>query len=428
MPTRVGCSAISRFAGAVTIGWLCGMGPAWAGGGGSDGGASQFLLQEVCSFVGAPSCLQPPTLAQIILGISDYQNTTPDFVRGPLGNLATQGSLAPCYVSGNFSPLCSTTNAVNAINPLAPSSITLSDLPNLLPLAFLADTKFKNPVTPVALGSSGANSWVYPVLTGPDGQHTLNVVFDYVPWTSKSFVKGQAVGSFTFPLVMLNSDNSETPVTATLNLAATCNGAVSAPGCLAGTVTGIPGTGTNPPPSAAQLGIQFGFQLAASTNSSTPHAIITFQLPVIVTGLANPTKCGAAIGSGTADPADCGTDPAYFGVIPAGATLPNGNPNPNVGSPTFINQISGQATAFTKNDLGFTPNSLGLPIGVSPTPAPLCTSATCPAPPPATPPATFFGFCATIGGTPAVGTFVSWGTDATAYASSPVSVPLPQCP
>src|SRR6516162_2729713 len=98
MPTRVGCSAISRFAGAVTIGWLCGMGPAWAGGGGSDGGASQFLLQEVCSFVGAPSCLQPPTLAQIILGISDYQNTTPDFVRGPLGNLATQGSLAPCYV------------------------------------------------------------------------------------------------------------------------------------------------------------------------------------------------------------------------------------------------------------------------------------------------------------------------------------------
>ena len=422
MRIRVGYSAISRIVGVATTAWLCGIGSAWASGGGNDTGGAQGILNGICPLVGASSCPQLPTVTQIILAISDFQNTPPDFVRGPLYfNL--------CSVPGNAGlnlPLCSEFNAVTTVNPRAPSAIALTDLPNLTPLAFQAVSG--QAATPVALDSPLANSFVYPVLSGPDGRHTLNVVFDYIPWTSKSFVKGQAVGSFTFPLVMLNSDNSETPVTATLNLAATCNGAVSAPGCLAGTVTGIPGTGTNPPPSAAQLGIQFGFQLAASTNSSTPHAIITFQLPVIVTGPANPTKCGAAIGSGTADPADCGTDPAYFGVIPAGATLPNGNPNPNVGSPTFINQISGQATAFTKNDLGFTPNSLGLPIGVSPTPAPLCTSATCPAPPPATPPATFFGFCATIGGTPAVGTFVSWGTDATAYASSPVSVPLPQCP
>jgi hypothetical protein len=348
-------------------------------------------------------------VTQVILAISDFQNTPPDFVRGPLYfNL--------CSVSGNAGQVCSEFAAVTAVNPLAPSAIALSDLPNLTPLAFQAVSG--QAATPVALGSPGANSFLYPVLSGPDGQHTLNVVFDYLAWTSKSFVKGP-VGSFTFPLVMLNSDNSETPVVATLNLTATCSGAVAAAqGCLAGTVTGIPGTGTNPPPSAAQLGIQFGFQLAASPNSGTPHLIVTLRLPVITTLL---------------------TDPAYFGVIPPGATLPNGNPNP--GTPTFINQISGQATAFTKNDLGFTPTSLGtslkLPIGVAPYPAPLCTATTCPSDTSTSPP-TFFGFCAKIGGTPAVGTFVSWGTDATAYASSPVTPPqsdpsippppLPQCP
>jgi hypothetical protein len=330
-------------------------------------------------------------LTQIVLAISDFENAPPDFVRGPLGTFNL------CGVSANAGlQICTDANAISTVNPLAPSSIALSDLPNLTPLAFQAASG--QAAAPVALGSPLANSFIYPVLSGPDGQHTLNIVFDYPPWTSKSFVKGP-VGSFTFPLVMLNADNSETPVTATLSLTATCSGNVAAAqGCLAGTVTGIPGTGTNPPPTAAQLGIQFGFQLAASPNLSTPHAIITFKLPVIVTQA---------------------TDPVYFG-FDSTVTPP---------SFTFINQLSGQPTAFTKNDLGFTPTSLGaslnLPIGVGPTPAPLCSdSNNCP--PPNTAP--HFGFCATIGGTPAVGTFVSWGTDATAYASSPVTPPLPLCP
>jgi hypothetical protein len=330
------------------------------------------------------------------LAISDYQNTTPDFVRGPLGNIGSGTS--PCFLWGNFGPICSTTNAVSTVNPPAPSSITLSDLSNLMPLAFEAVSG--QPATPVALGSGG-NSFVYPVLTGPDGQHTLDVVIDYLGWTSKSFVKNQPVGSFTFPLVMLNANNSETPVTATLSLTATCNGAVAAPGCLAGTVTGIPGTGTNPPPSAAQLGIQFGFQLAASPNSPTPHAIITFQLPVIVTKAS---------------------DPVYFGG--QGPTLPDGSPNPNVGSPTFINQLSGAPTAFSQDDRGFTPTSVGRPIGVSPYPAPLCPATGCPS----TMATTLWGFCATIAGTPAAATFASISTDGTTYATSPVGQPQPQCP
>jgi hypothetical protein len=384
MHTWVRSSVISRFAGVMMTAWLCGAGPAWAGGGGSDGGVSQPFLQQVCTLVGAQSCLQPPTLAQIILGITDYQNTTPDFVRGPLGNI---GSVSGgCSVSGSPFPLCSTNNAVGTANPLAPSSITLSDLSNLTPIAFQA-------VSPVALGSPLANSFLYPVLTGPDGQHMLDVVIDYLPWTSKSFVKGQAVGSFTFPMVILNADNSETPVVATLNLTATCSGAVAAaPGCLAGTVTGIPGTSTTPPPTAAQLGIQFSFQLAASPNLSTPHAIITFNFPVIV-----------ALKS----------DPVYFGVD-------------STGTPTFINQFSGQATAFSRDDRGFTPASVGRPVGVSPYPAPLCPAAGCPSTPPLPP--ILWGFCATIAGTPAAATFASVGTEGTTYATSPVTAPLPQCP
>lgn len=408
----IGASAISRLAGVMITAWLCGMGPAWAGGGGSDGGVSQPFLTSVCDVIGVPagSCPQPPTLTQIVLGIAGYQNTPPDFVRGPLGIFAavsglSTGTLTPlCSVSGNFGQVCSEFNAVTTVNQLAPSSIELTDLPNLTPLAFVAASG--KAVTPVALGSPGANSFLYPVLTGPEGQHTLNVVLDYTQGTSKSLVNGQ-VGSFKFPLVILNSDKTtETAVIATLNLSLTCpiatlqgqqgqQGQQQNGRCLSATVTGIPGT--NSPLSAAQLGIQFGLQVAPSPNSSTPHAIFTFQLPVIVT---------------------LATDPVYFGVN-------------NSNTPTFINQFSGQPTAFLEDDVGFTPTLLGRPIGVSPYPAPLCPASGCVS---TTPPApTFYGFCATIAGTPgtpatpAAATFLSIGTEGTVYASSPVGQ-QPQCP
>lgn len=380
MRTLMGASAISRLAGVMMTAWLCGMGPAWAGGGGSDGGISQPVLQNVCTLVGVQSCPQLPTLTQIILGIADYQNTTPDFVRSTLGNFS--GICSVSTTGGTGLPICSQNNAVSTASPLAPSTIALTDLSNLTPVAFKADTVSGQAVTPVALGTPGANSWIYPVLTGPDGQHTLDVVLDYGPWTSKQFVMNQPVGSFKFPLVILNSDNSETPVVATLNLTASCNGAA---GCLSGTVTGI---GTKPL-SAAQLGIQIGFQLAASPNVPTPHGIFELQLPVIVTLLS---------------------DPAYFGVD-------------SNGTATFINQLSGQPTAFSQDDRGFTPTSVGRPVGISPYPAPLCPASGCPS---GSPPI-FYGFCATIAGTPAAATFASVGTDGTTYASSPVGQ-QPQCP
>jgi hypothetical protein len=104
------------------------------------------------------------------------------------------------------------------------------------------------------------------------------------------------------------------------------------------------------------------------------------------------------------------SDPVYFGVD-------------SNGTPTFINQFTGQPTAFSKDDRGFTPTSVGLPVGISPYPAPLCPATGCPTPPAPT----FYGLCATIAGTPAAATFGSIGTDGTTYASSPVGQ-QPQCP
>lgn len=377
MRTWIGASASSRVAGVMMTAWLCGMAPAWAGGGGSDSGVFQTFLEQVCGLVGATSCLQVPTLTQTVLAIAAYQNTPPDFVRGPLGNFAGICSVSTTGTGGL--PICSENNAVSTVNPLAPS-IALADLSNLTPLAF---QYVSGQAVPVALGTPNASSFLYPVLTGPDGHHMLDVVLDYGPWKSRTFVKNQPVGSFSFPLVILNSDNSETPVVATLNLTATCNGV--AVGCLTGTVTGV---GTKPL-SADQLGIQIGFALAASPNVPTPHGIFELQLPVIVTLLS---------------------DPVYFGADS------NGNA-------TFINQFTGLPTAFSQDDRGFTSPSVGHPIGVSPYPAPLCPASGCPS---GSPP-TFYGFCATIAGSPAAATFVSVGTDGTTYGSSPVGQ-QPRCP
>ncbi len=110
MRTWIGSSAISRFAGVMMTAWLCGMGPAWAGGGGSDGGVNQPFLQQVCELVGVPpgSCPLLPTLTQIILGISGYQNTPPDFVRGPLGNFAGSAPSVRWRHPRSRSPTCRT--------------------------------------------------------------------------------------------------------------------------------------------------------------------------------------------------------------------------------------------------------------------------------------------------------------------------------
>jgi hypothetical protein len=224
----------------------------------------------------------------------------------------------------------------------------------------------------------------------------LDLILDDTLGTNKQFSKGPVV-AFSLPLVVLQN-GVETPVAATLDLTATCNGAAN---CLAGTVTGITGPGKTPP-SAAQLGIQFNSSLDASPNSTTAHRIYELQIPLVATK---------------------NNDGAYFATF---LSCANGH---------GANFLSGYCNAISTETLGFPAPVLGsgASVGIAPYAAPLCTAATCPSPPPTTPPTTFFGLCAGFPNTnspstTAVATFLQIGTDGTTAMTTPVSTQGVQCP
>jgi hypothetical protein len=387
-------STISRFAGVATSSWLCVMGSAWAGGGGSDLGI-QSVVDAVCADVGM-TCPKVPTVTQAILQMSGLANAAPDYVRGPQGPLAVaQFTGSQCSVSSGTSlPVCSQANAINAVNPPALSAVALTDLPNLIALAF---TTVKGQAVPVLLGTSGASSFFYAVATpGQNGEfQTLTLFFDYPVMTNSNFQNLQAVANISLPLQVLNSNGSERLVcgatgcpasVATLQINA-CN---SGTGCVKGFAANVVGDfttpGTTETRSAGALGIQTNVSFGSSPNSDRSHFILEVQVPLLVTR---------------------GNDPAYFGV-PYGV-IP-------------VNQLSGLPTAFTSDVV---PASK---IGVAPQAAPACPSGSCP------PPTTTYPFCASFAGngsgplSPAVATFASVGTDATTYVSSPVPAALVGAP
>ena len=397
MRARGGSSAISRFAGVVAA-VLCGIGSAWAGDGGTDLGI-QSVLNTICADVGMTSCPKVPTITQAILEISGLANAAPDYVRGPQGNLVVAQFEPLCSVSsGTGLPVCSQANAINAVSPPAASSVAVSDLAGLMPLAF---TTVKGQAVPVPLGSSGASSFFYAVAT-PDENgaiKTLTLFFDYLPTTNSNFQTGQVIARVSLPVQVLNNDGSERLICgatgcptslATLQIS-TCNSGANCVNGLAASVVGdFSSPGTIGTVSAGALGIQVSKSFGPSPNSDRSHLILRVQVPLLVTR---------------------GNDPAYFGVLSSGV-IP-------------VNQLSGLPTAFTSDVV---PASK---IGVAPQAAPTCPNGgSCP------PPTTTFPFCASFAGNggatlnPSVATFLSIGTDATTYVSSPVTTigsPL-KCP
>ena len=369
-------------------------GQAWAGDGGPDIGV-QAVVNNICTDVGMTSCPIVPTITQAILEISGLENAAPDYVRGPQGNLVVRGFSPLCSVvsgtvfSGSVLPVCSQGNAINAVNLPAASSVAASDLAGLTPLAF---TTVKGQAVPVPLGTSGTSSFFYAVAT-PDQNgeiKTLTLFFDYLPTTSSNFKTGQVIAMVSLPLQVLNSNGSERLICgatgcstslATLQVS-TCNSGVNCVNGLAANVVGdftTPGTAGTV--SAGALGIRVNTSFAPSPNSDRSHLILTVQVPLLVTH---------------------GNDPAYFGVVPSGVVP--------------VNALSGLPTAFTSDVV---PASN---FGVAPQAAPTCPSSgpSCP------PPITTYPFCASFSGNgagplnPAVATFLSIGTDATTYVSSPV--------
>jgi hypothetical protein len=410
-------------AGAVAALWLCGAGSAWAGGGGGpDAGPDQTSLDALCSFLGVTSCPQLPTVTQIVLEYAALGTSSPDFVRGP----GKFGGFGGCSVAGNLGQPCDTFG-INAVSRPTPSPIGLPDLGKLTPLAFTINKQGQ--AVPTQPSNPSAVGFLYAVTTttGKNGQpDTLQLFYDYPPLTSSTFATAQTVAEISLPLQVLNTDGSERLVcgpqgcpasVATLLISAVCNGGVN---CLTANVFGnfspaIPNLSPN------ALGLQWQLVFGTSPNSKNTHAIFEVLVPLLVTGPTNPAQCGKAISAGTPDPADCGNDPAYFGVTPAGAT--NGVAT---GSPTGINQITGLPTAFSTNDLGFTPASLGAPLGVAPFAAPACLGGNpCPRVPPLQ--QSTFPFCASfsVKGTlnRAVAAFLAIATDGTTDVSAPVVPP-----
>ena len=375
--------AFSRLARAASLVWLCGSGAAWAGGGGEDAPSLQSFLDAICAQVGMTSCPQLPTASQIVLEISGLINTPADNVRtffvGNCANLA--------FVPGTLCPQV----AVNAV------SAPVKSPPNgPLAISYLTPLAFKPGAAVTQYGDRAAKRFLYAaVIEGSDGQpQLLELDLDDTLDTNKQFSKGSVV-AFSLPLVVLKN-GAETPVTATLQLAATCNGAAN---CLTGTVTGtFPGVG-NKSYSASALGITFDTTFDTSPNSAAAHRIYELQVPIVAT---------------------LNNDSAYFSkVIPC----PNGN---------GANQASGYCNAFSTEDIGSPTPVLGsgASIGVAPYAAPLCTNATCPPTPPPNqpPPTTYFGFCASFGKVPAVAAFLQIGTDGTTAMTTPVSTQGIQCP
>jgi hypothetical protein len=254
---------------------------------------------------------------------------------------------------------------------------------------------------------------------------TLQLFYNYPSLTSSS-ASGTVVAKISLPLQVLSKTNGSERLlcgtkgcpasVATLQISACTNGS---PGCVNGLAANVLGDFSSKISmlSADALGLQW--QLVPGTS------IFEVQVPLLVTGPTNITKCGKAISAGTPDPADCGNDPAYFGVTPALAT--NGNAT---GSPTGINQANGLPTTFSTSVLGFTPVSLAVPVGIAPHAAPEClpgvNSGACPTVAPLQP--STFPFCASFLGAngvlnPAVAAFYAIGTNGAAYISAPVATP-----
>jgi hypothetical protein len=347
MQISTGRAKAGRFLGVYFALWL-GCGPAWAGHGGPDLGSLQGILDDFCSAVGMTRCPQLPTLTQAVLELSALENIPPELAR-------FEGSSSP-------------TAAVNAVNPPV-ASFSLSSLPDVTPLAFISSP---TGATITQRGDPQANSFFYGATNGPRST-TLNLVYDYLPLTNSNFTKGELVAQISIPLVVLNSDHTETEAPTNIQITGATGCGKTVP-CVSATATGTFG-GKSQTVAASSLGLTVSVVFQPSPNSATPHAIFLIQGGLLVTQ---------------------STDPVYFNTDPA--------------SP-FLN------SAFVNEQLGVTPKSVGSPVGIAPFAAPQCPGESCGQ----TPQASNFPFCASIMGNRAVGAFYSIATTGTTYLSAPIS-------
>jgi hypothetical protein len=393
-------------------------GPAWAGDGESVGSVQTLLgradgTSGICHLLAINPCPQLPTLTQLVLQFAAVVNSPPDLIRSPQG-ASLIGGEGFCSVAGNQDLVPCRTVVVNAFNRATPGAIlsggfSAPDLSSLTALSFVSPTNGAGQAVAVPPGANAhPNSFFYAVATtssGNPGQpDSLTFTYDYIPLTAARFFKGQQVASIALPLVLQDaSTGSRQSVPATLQITASCAGGTT---CLTAAVIGnFAGNGMQMK-SPGDLGLKWGLVFAPSVNApNLPHAIFQVQAPLLVSHTV---------------------DAAYFGVVPVGATTDGVTPDPNIGSSTGVNQLSGVPTAFLKDSNGFLFRN-GVFTGIAPyaspqTPSGVTATDTT---------SSTYGFCASFWGgsamtltlNPAVATFVSLATDGTTYVSSPVPPP-----
>src|SRR5262249_30033460 len=148
---------------------------------------------------------------------------------GGLGNDGPNCSVAGVQTEPTQTLLpCNQKAAITSINaplsaaaPLVPSSLTP-------PLGFKGVSS-QGTAVPVPAGGTASSYFSAVTSVEAGGQlDTLNLYYQY-PLQTTTFPKGQQVAAVSFPLAILNSDGTERPIIATLQLNATstCTGVTS---------------------------------------------------------------------------------------------------------------------------------------------------------------------------------------------------------
>ena len=302
MQLSLGLCKTARFFGAFAALWLS-AGAAWAGAGGADAGTLQsFLNDTLCPFLGmttnCPNLF--PNVTELVLETAALENAPPEMVRA-------MNAISP-------------TATVTVGNPPAGSPFSLS---NVAPLAFASPSTSKGTLSVVQPGNAAANSFFYAATNGiaamqsPD---TLVLTFDYPPLTNPqpAVSRGTDLADIMLPLTVLNGGSESAAPTLLKIRAGSCKT------CYTVTATGN-FTGSGPQTvNASALGLTVGVAFQSSPNAAAAHAVITVQVPLLVTAA---------------------TDPAYF-YDPISAVL---------------------QSLFVVDELGFTPALPGgLPIGMAP--------------------------------------------------------------
>ena len=195
-------------ASAIAAFWLCWVGPAKAGDGGTDLASLNTGLGDLCSFlettfgVPLPSCPQAPTITQGILQLASWSLVPNEMISAvnhiPIGQRVNAGN-------PSIPPVGPTPKPITAFPVTGPTLSTL--LPNLTPLAFISSSP--GPAAATQLYNTSADVFLYGVasLSNSSTQSvqpdTFYLLYDDTSRTNGNLTQGATVAEFSLPLVVL---------------------------------------------------------------------------------------------------------------------------------------------------------------------------------------------------------------------------------